>query len=104
MDELNVARGFSPHFSPSRNISGQEMQKPVLIHVCLPNQGFRMIKVDEFNDVRQIIQTIVSSMSSTSTTKPNPQYYAVRLRHIISKEIIWLPQSKEKHIAMLMTF
>lgn len=36
--------------------------------------------------------------SSAGGTKPNPQFYALRLRHIISKEILWLPLSKSSFV------
>lgn len=92
MDELGINRGFSPHFSPSRNLSLTENQQQLYIH--LPNHGFRIIRIDEVPDVRTIVNNLVGSMSSSSGAKPNPQFYALRLRHIISKEILWLPLSK----------
>lgn len=95
MDELGVNRGFSPNFSPSRNMTSSvqdQQQKSLYIH--LPNHGFRMIKIEEAGDVRQIISILVGSMTSTSGTKPNPQFYSLRLRHIISKEILWMPLSE----------
>lgn len=94
MDELSVNRGFSPHFSPSRNlIANTENQSQLYIH--LPNHGFRMVRVDESNsDVRQIINNLVGSMTCVVGVKPYTQYYALRLRHIVSKEILWLPLSK----------
>lgn len=97
MDELGVNRGFSPHFSPSRNLMGNTenhlSQKSLYIH--LPNHGFRMVRVDDSNsDVKQIISNLVGSMTSPVGVKPYTQYYALRLRHIVSKEILWLPLSK----------
>jgi hypothetical protein len=99
MDELSVNRGFSPHFSPSRNlvmtnnIENQSQQKSLYIH--LPNHGFRMVRVNESNsDVRQIINNIIGSMTSPVGVKPCTNFYALRLRHIVSKEILWLPLSK----------
>lgn len=93
MDELSINRGFSPHFSPSRNLVNNSQdnfhQKSLYVH--LPNHGFRMIRTDEAADVKQIIHILVGSMTSPTGAKPNPQYYALRLRHIISKEILWLP-------------
>lgn len=93
MDELGINRGFSPHFSPSRNLSGAESQQQQL-YIHLPNHGFRIIRIDEAADVRTIVNNLVGSMSSSGGAKPNPLYYALRLRHIISKEILWLPLSK----------
>ena len=92
MDELGINRGFSPHFSPSRNLSTCENQQQLYIH--LPNHGFRMIRIDEAADVRAIVNSLVGSMSTSGGTKPNPQFYALRLRHMISKEILWLPLSE----------
>jgi hypothetical protein len=93
MDELGVRVGFSPHFSPSRNLGTTEHQQQLYIH--LPNHGFRILKCDENAiDVKNIIHNLVSSMSSSNGAKPNPNYYALRLRHMISKEILWLPQSE----------
>lgn len=92
MDELGINRGFSPHFSPSRNLGTSENQQQLYIH--LPNHGFRITRIDEVPDVKTIVNNLVSSMSSSGGAKPNPQYYALRLRHIISKEILWLPLSK----------
>lgn len=92
MDELSVNRGFSPHFSPSRNLSVDNQQQQLYIH--LPNHGFRMIRIDEATDVRSIVSNLVGSMSSPIGVKPNCYYYALRLRHIISKEILWLPSSE----------
>ncbi|CAO1301357.1 unnamed protein product [Diamesa serratosioi] len=37
---------------------------------------------------------LVGSMTSTSGTKPNPLFYSLRLRHIVSKEILWMPLSE----------
>lgn len=51
----------------------------------LPNHGFRMIRFDEASDVRQIIKLIVGSMSPSQKT--NPQSYALRLRHMLTKEV-----------------
>lgn len=59
------------------------------LHVHLPNHGFRMIRFDEASDVRQIINLIVGSMSPGQKT--NPQSYALRLRHMLTKEILWMP-------------
>lgn len=57
------------------------------LHVHLPNHGFRMIRFDEASDVRQIINLIVGSMSPSQKT--NPQSYALRLRHLLTKEVIY---------------
>jgi FERM N-terminal domain len=93
MDELSVNRGFSPHFSPSRTASSSENQKSLYIH--LPNHGFRMIRIEEASDVKQIISNLVGSMMMSPVgVKPYTQFYALRLRHIISKEILWLPLSE----------
>lgn len=97
MDELGVNRGFSPHFSPSRNLSTSENQQQLYIH--LPNHGFRMIRIDEAADVRTIVYSLVNSMSGPTTAKANPQFYSLRLRHMVSKEILWLPLSKSSLIA-----
>lgn len=59
------------------------------LHVHLPNHGFRMIRFDEASDVRQIISLIANSMSSSQ--KPNPQSYALRLRHMLTKEVNYSP-------------
>ncbi|KAG5675981.1 hypothetical protein PVAND_005837 [Polypedilum vanderplanki] len=97
MDELSVnSRHFSPNFSPSRNLVGNnsenQTQKSLYIH--LVNHGFRMVRVDDSNsDVRQIISNVVGSMTSPVGVKPCTQFYALRLRHIVSKEILWLPLS-----------
>lgn len=97
MDELSVNRHFSPNFSPSKNLTGNtvENQSQKSLYIHLVNHGFRMVKVDDSNsDVRQIISNIVNSMSpSPVSVKPRTEFYAIRLRHIISKEIIWLPLS-----------
>lgn len=100
MDELNITnRGFSPHFSPSRNLSVSENnQQQLFIH--LPNHGFRVIRIDEVADVRSMVNSLVGSMSNSSSggTNSSPQYcwYALRLRHMITKEIVWLPLSEFK--------
>ncbi|KAG4070105.1 hypothetical protein HA402_013348 [Bradysia odoriphaga] len=86
MADLNITRGHSPHFSPSRNNSQSETQT---LHVHLPNHGFRMLRFDEASDVRQIIHLIVNSMAPGQKT--NPQSYALRLRHMLTKEILWMP-------------
>ncbi|XP_037032319.1 focal adhesion kinase 1 isoform X2 [Bradysia coprophila] len=86
MADLNITRGHSPHFSPSRNNSQSETQT---LHVHLPNHGFRMLRFDEASDVRQIINLIVNSMAPGQKT--NPQSYALRLRHMLTKEILWMP-------------
>lgn len=44
-----------------------------------------MIRFDEASDVRQIINLIVNSMSPSQKT--NPQSYALRLRHMLTKEV-----------------
>lgn len=44
-----------------------------------------MIRFDEASDVRQIIKLIVGSMSPSQKT--NPQTYALRLRHMLTKEV-----------------
>lgn len=82
MADLNIQRGHSPNFSPSRNNSQPDIQT---LHVHLPNHGFRMIRFDEASDVRQIINLIVGSMSPSQKT--NPQSYALRLRHMLTKEV-----------------
>lgn len=55
------------------------------LHVHLPNHGFRTIRFDEASDVRQVINLIVGSMSPGQS--PNPQSYAIRLRHILTREV-----------------
>lgn len=55
------------------------------LHVHLPNHGFRTIRFDEASDVRQVINLIVGSMSPGQS--PNPQSYALRLRHILTREV-----------------
>lgn len=104
MADLNISRGHSPHFSPSRNnckfvtvnaLWQLSLRKCLLIflaqsetqtlHVHLPNHGFRMLRFDEASDVRQIINLIVNSMAPGQKT--NPQSYALRLRHMLTKEV-----------------
>jgi focal adhesion kinase 1 len=34
----------------------------------------------------------VTATLSSSGCKPNPQYYAIRLRNIVTKEMLWIPQ------------
>uniref|UniRef100_A0A182Q8Z5 Focal adhesion kinase 1 n=1 Tax=Anopheles farauti TaxID=69004 RepID=A0A182Q8Z5_9DIPT len=87
MVDLNVPRGHSPHFSPSRQTT--QTGDTQTLHVYLPNQGFRMIRFDEASDVRQIINLIVGWMSPGHKT--NPQSYALRLRHMLTKEVLWMP-------------
>uniref|UniRef100_A0A182K8Y9 Protein kinase domain-containing protein n=1 Tax=Anopheles christyi TaxID=43041 RepID=A0A182K8Y9_9DIPT len=87
MVDLNVPRGHSPHFSPSRQTT--QTGDTQTLHVYLPNHGFRMIRFDEASDVRQIINLIVGWMSPGH--KPNPQSYALRLRHMLTKEVLWMP-------------
>lgn len=103
MDELGINRGFSPHFSPSRNLSGAESQQQQL-YIHLPNHGFRIIKIDEAADVRHLVNNLVGSMSSSGGAKPNPLYFSLRLRHIISKEILWLPLSKLNFYQLVINF
>lgn len=55
------------------------------LHVHLPNHGFRMIRFDEASDVRQVINLIISSMSPHQKT--NSQSYALRLRHMLTREV-----------------
>lgn len=66
------------------------------LHVHLPNHGFRMIRFDEASDVRQIINLIVGSMSPGQKT--NPQSYALRLRHMLTREVIIWKAMKMKHL------
>ncbi|XP_021705005.1 focal adhesion kinase 1 isoform X2 [Aedes aegypti] len=87
MVDLNIPRGHSPHFSPSRQTT--QTGDTQTLHVYLPNHGFRMIRFDEASDVRQIINLIVNSMSPGHKT--NPQSYALRLRHVLTKEVLWMP-------------
>uniref|UniRef100_A0A182N274 Focal adhesion kinase 1 n=1 Tax=Anopheles dirus TaxID=7168 RepID=A0A182N274_9DIPT len=87
MVDLNVPRGHSPHFSPSRQTT--QTGDTQTLHVYLPNHGFRMIRFDEASDVRQIINLIVGWMSPGHKT--NPQSYALRLRHMLTKEVLWMP-------------
>uniref|UniRef100_A0A182SW91 Focal adhesion kinase 1 n=1 Tax=Anopheles maculatus TaxID=74869 RepID=A0A182SW91_9DIPT len=87
MVDLNVPRGHSPHFSPSRQTT--QTGDTQTLHVYLPNHGFRMIRFDEASDVRQIINLIVGWLSPGQ--KPNPQSYALRLRHMLTKEVLWMP-------------
>lgn len=102
MADLNNSRGHSPHFSPSRNncmilivvnicailsfdVSLSAQSETQTLHVHLPNHGFRMLRFDEASDVRQIINLIVNSMAPGQKT--NPQSYALRLRHMLTKEV-----------------
>jgi focal adhesion kinase 1 len=95
MDELSVNRGFSPHFSPSRNNSVENASSQKSLYIHLPNHGFRIIRIDEASDVKQIISNLVGSMMTSPVgVKPCTHYYALRLRHIVSKEILWLPLSE----------
>lgn len=55
------------------------------LHVHLPNHGFRMIRFDEASDVSQIINLTVASM--TTGQKANTQHYALRLRHMLTKDV-----------------
>uniref|UniRef100_A0A182MV34 Focal adhesion kinase 1 n=1 Tax=Anopheles culicifacies TaxID=139723 RepID=A0A182MV34_9DIPT len=87
MVDLNVTRGHSPHFSPSRQTT--QTGDTQTLHVYLPNHGFRMIRFDEASDVRQIINIIVGWLSPGQKT--NPQSYALRLRHMLTKEVLWMP-------------
>ncbi|XP_055694399.1 focal adhesion kinase 1 isoform X2 [Lutzomyia longipalpis] len=77
----------SPHFSPARN--AQPQSDVQTLHVHLPNHGFRMIRFDEASDVREIINMIVGSMTPSQTARP--QCYALRLRHMLTKEVLWMP-------------
>jgi hypothetical protein len=96
MEELgfpNFSPNFSPNFNLSRNLNTSDSQYQLYIH--LPNHGFRVVKIDETAaDVSSIVNCLVSSMSGSSGTKPNCKYYSLRLRHMISKEIIWIPTSE----------
>lgn len=58
------------------------------LQVHLLNNGFRMIKFTEASDVRQILTSILLSISPDQ--RINPMYYALRLRHTLTQEIIWL--------------
>ncbi|CAD7087818.1 unnamed protein product [Hermetia illucens] len=89
MTELNLVRGQSPNFSPSRS-DGSQCNNPAL-HVHLPNHGFRTIRFEEAKDVNQIINLIVSSMNLGQ--KANPLNYALRLHNIVTKEVIWMPRN-----------
>lgn len=91
MDELSVSRGFSPHFSPSRNFK-ETHENCKFVTIQLPNHGFRNQRVDDVIDVKQLINLVTATISS-SGCKPNPQYYAIRLRNIVTKEILWIPQA-----------
>lgn len=84
MDE----RSFSPNFSPSR-FSPTQAENLHQLCVHLPNKGFKILslKLDE-TDVKYVIESLC--LSSGNLGKVNPQFYALRLRHIITKEIIWL--------------
>lgn len=82
MTDLNLARGHSPHFSPSRSNAQCDLQT---LHVHLPNHGFRTIGYNDASNVRNIINLIVSSMPPGQKT--NSQCYALRLRHMLTKEV-----------------
>lgn len=116
MNDINIARGHSPNFSPSRS-NGNSIsfssnyentnynftfvnvmffvcvsftyfaaQLDVqTLHVYLPNHGFKTIRFDEASNVRQVINLIIGSMSPGQS--PNPQSYALRLRHILTREV-----------------
>lgn len=55
------------------------------LHVHLPNHGFRTIRFDEAYDVQQVTNLIVGSMSPGQNI--NPQSYALRLRHMLTREV-----------------
>lgn len=85
MADLNMIRGHSPHFSPSRSnlqSDGPELQ------VHLLNNGFRMIRFGIGTDVRQILSSILTSIAPDQ--RINPIYYALRLRHTLTQEVVWL--------------
>lgn len=58
------------------------------LQIHLPNNGFRMIRFNESSDVRHILNSIL--MSIAPDQKINPLCYALRLRHTLTQEIIWL--------------
>lgn len=59
------------------------------MHVYLPNNGFRTIIYNETaDDVRKIIERILQKI--TSGQKVNSQSYALRLRNVITKEVVWI--------------
>lgn len=115
MADMNLSRGHSPNFSPSRSackiytyhfVCGIITNVQYLstaqtdiqtLHVHLPNHGFRMIRFDEASDVRQIINLIVNSMSPSQKT--NPQSYALRLRHMLTKEVQFVDTCKSPDIS-----
>ncbi|XP_055839367.1 focal adhesion kinase 1-like [Episyrphus balteatus] len=59
------------------------------LHVYLPNNILRTIKFNELvDDVRRIIEKIV--LNIIPGQKANSQSYALRLRNVITKEVVWI--------------
>ncbi|XP_055918541.1 focal adhesion kinase 1 [Eupeodes corollae] len=85
MSESNVSRCHPLHFSSAQQNSG----KIDTLHVYLPNNGFRTIKFNEqVDNVRKIIESIVQNI--VPGHKANSQSYALRLRNVITKEVVWI--------------
>ncbi|TMW52918.1 hypothetical protein DOY81_001951 [Sarcophaga bullata] len=69
----------------------QENSSPKLfnLNVYWPNNLHHAVNVDEHSDsVQDIIEKTVAMVPSGQ--KPNPQYYALRLQNMVTKETLWM--------------
>lgn len=77
---------FSPNFSPLSSFNAENSHQ---LYVSLPNKGFRIISVKqgECTDVKSLIESLVANPKSQ-------QFYALRLKKLATKEVIWLSPGK----------
>ena len=86
-NDCEFVEGFYQIGSFHQSLSSDSFESQAL-HVHLPNQAFRVVRLEDAPDVRQIINGIVGSMSHGQKT--NSHRYGLRLRHVLTKETQWM--------------
>ncbi|KAM7342676.1 protein tyrosine kinase 2 Fak isoform 2-T5 [Cochliomyia hominivorax] len=81
---------MSQSFSKNHTFNQGNLSTKVFnLNVYWPNNLHHVVSVDEHNDtVQDIIEKTVAMVPTGQ--KPNPQYYALRLQNMVTKETLWM--------------
>jgi hypothetical protein len=82
-------RSLSLNHSSQSNSIADTMLQLASLQISLPNKGFRILNIKLNDTVENLIDNLVGNANGM-------RYYGLRLRHINTKEVIWLAMRKFK--------
>ncbi|KAM8712566.1 hypothetical protein ACLKA7_012978 [Drosophila subpalustris] len=73
--------------------SNESQSEDYVIHVHMPNKGFKAIGFNKYETVYHIIKKTVAEFAKDGQPPPSTQRYACRMLNAVTKEIVWLART-----------